>query len=232
MKKLTFLFLSTIFTLGICAQETSEDFDDFEKKENKNAIGISGGLPGFGFEYARSLNKHFNLRVGYNMLNIEDYEVQDIDLDGQNTDIIANFDYASIDLLFEYNPFKKSSLKLVFGAGYITDLVLSGNITFDEEQTFGDVTLTKEDFGDLTLNADWSGSVAPYVGFGFGRAVPKRRLGLALEVGAYYANSPDVTLTATRLLTPTEEENKENIQEGFESFKFIPNLKLKLAYSF
>ncbi|RCS26964.1 hypothetical protein DUT90_07560 [Polaribacter sp. WD7] len=234
MRKNIYLFLCCLFCISIATAQESTEIPEKEeiKKTRKNALAVSGGIPGYGFEYARVLNQHFSLRIGYNTLSVENYEIQDFEIDGQNTDIIANVDYSGIDFFIEYLPFKKSSFKLVFGAGYITDLLVTGNITFDEEQQIGDITLTKEDFGDLTLNADWSGTFAPYVGFGFGRAVPKRRLGLALEIGTYYANTPDVTLTATRLLTPTEEENRDTIQDGFESFKFIPNIKLRLAYSF
>lgn len=210
------------------SQEKEKDI----KKERKNAIGISAGLPGFGFEYARLISHHFTIRLRYNSLNVKDYEIQDFELDGQNTDIILNAKNKSYDLLIEYLPFKSSSFKLLFGAGYFKDLLISGNMTFDTEQKIGDITLTKDDFGDLNIEADWSENFAPYLGIGFGRAIPKKRLGIALEIGGYFIGEPNVILKATRLLTPTEEENKETIQEGFKKLNIIPHIKLKLAYSF
>lgn len=201
-------------------------------KIRKNAIGFSFGVPGLGIEYARSLNKHLSLRLRYNALSVEGYEIKDFEINGDITDVVVNSNSQIFDVLFEYQPFKSSSFKLVFGAGYFKEFMITGDIKFEEEQQIGDITLSNEDFGDLNLDADWSGKFAPYLGLGFGRAIPKRRLGLALEIGAYYTGSPEVTLEATRLLSPTEEENQETLQDGFESLNLIPHIKLKLAYSF
>jgi len=42
--------------------------------------------------------------------------------------------------------------------------------------------------GTVTIN-----SVKPYLGLGFGRAVPKSRVGVTFEIGAYYQNTPKLT---------------------------------------
>lgn len=225
------IYLLTFF-LFCCFLAKAQEKHEKVKKERKNAFAISAGISGVGFEYARVLNQHFSLRVVYNSLNLENIEIQDFELDNQNTDIILNVKNLNYDFLIEYLPFKSSSLKLILGAAYFTDLSISGNLTFDSEQKVGDITLTKDDFGDLNIGVDWPGSFAPYLGIGFGRAIPKKRLGIAIEVGGYYLGSPLVNLSATRLLTPTEEANKETLQEGFDSVSIVPNFKLKLAYSF
>ncbi|WP_298764248.1 hypothetical protein [uncultured Polaribacter sp.] len=222
-----FYFVSISF-----GQNKKEEIEDIEhQKVRKNAIAITGGTTGIGFEYARYLTRKMTLRLKYNSLNVENYEINDFELDGQNTDFVLNLKNKSYDFLLEYKPFN-SSFKLVFGAGYFTDFSISGNLSFDSEQKVGDITLTKEDFGDIQIDANWNSSFAPYLGLGFGRAIPNKRLGLALEVGGYFIGESEATLVGTRLLTPTEEENKETIKDGFSKLTIIPNIQLKLAYSF
>ena len=55
--------------------------------------------------------------------------------------------------------------------------------------------------GDYTIPVDKNGNVSgglkvsnfrPYVGLGFGRAVPKKRLGVMFELGVQFHGKPDV----------------------------------------
>lgn len=227
MKKLTFLFLSTIFTLGICAQETSDDFDDFEKKENKNAIGISGGL-GYGFDYSRKLSDKFFVTLGYNALSVEQEDLE-FELDGE--DLLANVlvDFANIDLKFSYHPFG-NAFKLVAGAGYFTSGRLNLNTRFAESTMVGEIEFTSDDIGEIDIDFNWS-EIAPYVGIGFGRPVSKKGIGFAFNAGTYYSQSPDITLIATNILEPTASQ-EDLLNESFESFQFIPYITFRLSYSF
>lgn len=233
MKRNIYACIFCLYFVSISfGQNNKEETEDIkQQKVRKNALAISGGTTGIGFEYARYLTRKMTLRLRYNNLDVENYEINDFQLDEQSVDIIATLKNKSYDFLLEYRPFN-TSFKLVFGAGYFTDFAFSGNLSFDSEQKVGDITLTKEDFGDIKIDAKWTNSFAPYLGLGFGRAIPKKRLGLALEVGGYFIGEPEATLIGTRLLTPTEEENRETIKEGFSKLTIIPNIQLKLAYSF
>lgn len=227
MKKLTFLFLSTIFTLGICAQETSDDFDDFETKENKNAIGVSGGL-GYGFDYSRKLSDKFFVTVGYNALAVEENDLE-VELDGEN--LLADFivDFANIDLKISYHPFG-NAFKLVAGAGYFTSSRLNLNTRFAESTMVGDIEFTSDDIGEIDIDFNWS-EIAPFIGIGFGRPVSKKGIGFAFNAGTYYSESPDITLIATNILEPTADQ-EDLLTESFESFQFIPYITFRLSYSF
>jgi ribosomal protein L30/L7E len=64
--------------------------------------------------------------------------------------------------------------------------------------------------GELVIN-----SVKPYLGIGFGRAIPKRRVGLNFEIGAYYHGTPKLT------------SNKVNVQKAIDNELYGVNEFLK-----
>ena len=198
---------------------------------SKNAIGVQVGSLGFGVEYSRNISKKLNLRFGGKFLKISDYIIEDIKFDDENFDIVTNLDSQIYDVLIEYLPFNNSAFKIVTGLGYISNLNLNLDITYDDEVIIGDINFTKEELGGFITDANWSG-LAPYLGIGFGRAIPKRKFGVALEIGAYYVNKPKVDFTASGLLTPSGKENANLIKDTFQEAKFIPNLNLKLSYKF
>ena len=101
---------------------------------------------------------------------------------------------------------------------------------YDESVAFGDVILTKEDYGNVGLGFEWSG-VAPYLGLGFGRAVPNSRFGFSIEGGSYFSTSPKMTLEATKLLAPKGDQIEE-VEETFKTWKFIPLVQFRVVYAF
>ena len=68
-----------------------------------------------------------------------------------------------------------------------------------------------------------------YVHDGF--SAVKMKIGFGVEFGTYFTSSPDVELTATNLLSPTSNQ-KENLKEALDTFKFIPRIQIRLAYKF
>ena len=231
MKIKNYLFL--VFFCVTSISFTQDIKDDFkQEKTRKNAIGFSVGLPGYGIEYARSLNDKFNIRIGYTFFNLKDYEINDFKINDDTANLLINANNKAYELLFDYKPFT-SSFRLTFGMAYFNNFFVSINSRASDELNIGDITISEEKYGYNQIEADWSSSIAPYIGIGFGRSIPKRnRLGISLDIGAYYLGSPNSSISSTGLLSPSEELNRDTIKEGFDNFKIIPNLKLKLAYSF
>lgn len=225
MKKnyLLFVFLmSLVFTTN--AQE------DEEVKQRKNAFAVSFGSPGISFEYARKLNKKLSAKIVYYTFNISDFEREDVEIKDDLVDLKANLEVAIIDLGIEYLPFNNSSFKLTAGLGYLSNVNLNAVFTYKEDVIVGTVVIKNENVGQIEADVNWSG-IAPYVGIGFGRAIPKNRFGIGFEIGSYYTSSPDVNLTASNLLAPTAEQ-EDNLRESLESYKFIPKIQIRLAYNF
>lgn len=205
------------------------DIQDFDKN-HKNSIGVSAGLPGFGFDYARKLSNKLSAKLRFNTFKVEDYAAGEVDVSGNTVDAIVSGESSTLDLLVEYLPFKRSSFKLVGGLGILSKMNLNILMEYDESVEFGDVILTKEDYGNVKIGFDWQG-VAPYLGLGFGRAVPKSNFGFSIEAGSYFTSSPKMSLEATKLLAPTGDQVEE-IQETFKSWKFIPLMQFRVVYAF
>lgn len=235
MKKIIcLLLLSLCFVSVSIAQETIETIEEtdetVEMNEKMNALGISAGFPGFAFDYSRKISEDFSAKIRYNFFKIENYNLGELDISGNAVTAIVSGESSTLDLLMEFLPFKSSSFKLVGGLGIINKMKFDILMQYDESVTLGDVVLTKEDYGNLNIGFDWE-SIAPYLGLGFGRAVPKRRLGFGIEVGCYYSSSPNITLDATKLLAPTANQ-EDQVQETFKTWEFIPLLQFRLAYAF
>lgn len=221
-------YLLYIFLITLSLKSYSQDMTSVSEK--KNAFAISFGSPGLGLEYARKLSPKLNAKLVWHSFNLKDFEREDIEIKDDIVDLIANLEVSIFDLGIEFLPFTNSSFKLTAGVGYLSNMNANGVVTYTEDVFFGDVIVSKNDVGEINADISWSG-VAPYLGIGFGRAIPKKRLGFGIEFGSYFTSSPDVKLTATNLLAPTAEQ-EDNLREALTTFKFIPRIQLRLAYKF
>ncbi len=231
-----FLFSS----LGLFAQENGDnssniDYSDTSKVwvdpypswENKGAIALNLGFPGLGLEYARNLNRKWNYRVGLGGLTLKDYSM-DLDVNGTPVNTVINFRTLNLDAHMEFHPFKKGSFKMVGGLSYFQPLKGDALITLTEGSSYGDMTISSEEIGEILIEADYSGPAA-YLGLGFGRAVPKKRMGFSIDYGAYYVGSPDVRVTATKMLENTSSEEEE-LEQNMSSYRWFPKISMRLVY--
>lgn len=201
--------------------------DHFLGYDNRGALAINISSIGIGLEYAHNINRHLNGRLRLNTLNISDYG-QAIELSGSPTYVTANVNVLNTDILLEYLPFKQSSFKMVFGGSIIFNGKADINVAYNEEIQYGDLIIDPEEVGDLTIGVDYGG-FAPYIGIGFGRAVPRKSVGFGLELGTYYAGSPNVSLQATNMLADTVQE-EEQLQSNLSDYKWMPFLNMRLAF--
>lgn len=232
MKRASIALILLAMSLGLKAQELPEtkSIDTVSSKwYHKNAIGINAGVTGFGVEYARNLNVHLNLRGRVNIFNLKDYQYN-LTIDDEEVNGTFNVEMLTADLLLEYLPFSKSSFKLVGGLSYLANYNINGLLKYNGTLEYGDMTLDQEQVGDININADWSG-VAPYLGLGFGRAVPKNRVGFGIEAGTFYAKSPEASVSGTKMFEPMQEESEE-FQENLSDYRWLPNIKLNLTVKF
>lgn len=229
MKKHLFLIILGLLFFKGYTQDEPETESGTETKNKKNALAISAGSPGFGIQYARKLSPKFNIIAAYHFFNIDDYE-RPLTISGEPVTTTTNLESGIIDLGLEYLPFKKSSFNLHAGIGILSKVNVNTVLLYANEVEYGDVTVSQEEIGEINADINWKG-VAPYVGIGFGRAIPKKRLGLSLKMGTYFTNAPEVNLTATNLLSNTANQ-EENLEEALNTFKLIPRIQLKLAYKF
>lgn len=219
MKKIILATFCLFLSLQMMAQEEKES------KNFKHAIGISGGT-GFGIDYSFKLNEYFSFTAKY---NIFDYTYEDYvyEIDGEEFSIDATADFKGYDVCVNIAPFK-GAFRLIAGYGTYSasNLTIAG--TFTESVFIGDVEFTPEDgAGELNIGMTWKEQL-PYAGIGFGRAVPNKRVGFGLEIGTYFADSPEVSLQATGIIENTSSQ-ESLLQDAFSDMKYLPYLKFRLS---
>lgn len=236
MKKHLILALSLVLSASLSAQEESssekpsapkrERIDPSPKFLGKSAIAVHAGLPGLGFDYAYNLRHNLNLVGRFSMLSISDF-AQDLDLSGQDVNINLNLSVMTFGAFAEWLPSRYSSFKIIGGLAYLANLNADTRIRLNQGVGYGDLQIDADEIGEIKVDIDYAG-IAPYLGFGFGRAVPKGRVGFGVEVGTYYTGGPLVTVTATDMLQNTSEEGEE-LQDNLASYAWIPRAMFKLT---
>jgi len=235
MKKLAYsLLLTGLGFSTVLAQESSDSTataieakaDKYPMWQNRSAIGISAGLPGFGLDYAYNINRSLNVRVGFLAFSFSDYNT-DLEISGQSVNVNANLNSTVFDLMLEYQPSSNHAFKLVAGLSYLNNVGVNTLILLNDDIGYGDLIIDNEEIGDIDVTLDYTG-IAPYLGFGFGRAVPKKRAGFSIELGAYYAGGPDVTIKASGMLENTSEEEQQ-LEDNLDSYSWIPRAMMRLT---
>lgn len=149
--------------------------------------------------------------------------------DKVDTQIDADLRIGGPELRLDWHPFTSAFHLSVGGLYNLAEA--DGQIvpTSSYELTDGK-TFTPEDIGTMDATVSYSLPVSPYLGLGFGDEL-NGQWSFVFELGAYYAGSPEIDLEGTNLIKPTE-RNEAVLEQGFESFQFIPHLAFGLSYQF
>jgi len=200
------------------------------------ALGLNFGMPGVGLDFAYKINESFSARVRYQALpfEINDFEYT---LDGQDLLADVTLNFSQIGIVADYYPFQSSSFKLMAGVSYFINNSFSATVAIndtlyvgedgDDADDLGDFVFYPDDIGTISIASEW-GQIVPYMGLGFGRAVPNKRVGFGIELGAYYIGAPDVNVDATGMLTETSEE-EAGLEEGLAEYAWLPQINLRLS---
>lgn len=225
MKILLFMtyFLIGLVSIAFSQKEKSSSVSSYE---NKIAVGLSGGSTGGGIDVARNFSK-FNVALGLNYLSVQNLK-QQITIQGELMDAELSMSSISIDVRGEYLPFNKSSFKLFAGFAFVPKNQVEVKAKYANEISIGEIVFTPDDIGEIYFNGEWA-KFAPYFGLGFGRAVPKRKIGFGFDLGVYYMGSPDVTFTGTEMFSQLESQ-QEQLRKNLEGYSWLPIMKLRLSY--
>ena len=191
----------------------------------KTGITVQAGTLGYGAELVKGILPGLNLRLGANFFNYgmestyEEYDLAyDIDIGLQSYSALLNF-----------YPFQRSFF-LCSGV-YINNNLIEANAMSTVSYTYGGLEFTPEELGELGISIGFA-KVSPYFGIGFGNPVKEKKLiGLVLNIGALYHDSPDVTMTATGMIEPTAEQEPE-VEADIEELRFFPVISLGLSVGF
>lgn len=202
-------------------------------KTHKLGIGFHGGLLGVGADLGYQINPKLGVRAKYSavpidgLLGASGYDMPtELNYSGANllVDVTSKLDHA--DLLVDFHPFK-NAFRLSAGLGIFSGNQIKVNAAFLDSTQFGEITFTPEDIGSLGLN--WVlNTVNPYIGLGFGRAAPGKRIGVGIDMGTYYIGPPKPEILATGMVKRTSEQSA-TLQENLKSFQWLPVLSFRLA---
>ncbi len=197
MKK-SLLFLSMILFLinnGMAQTHTKTNFLD----KNRFGVGVNISTNGIGAQLAYSILKKSKLiarvegRYFYS-------DIKDRDVTFQQTPMIVNgyIKRGSIGFMLDYHPFG-NSFKLTTGFAILLNEV--NNVAkLRDSVSQGNIKISPDEVGTITIGYNLKSS--PYFGIGFGKSVPKKRIGFSFEIGFYYTGFPTLQANATKMLEP------------------------------
>ena len=202
MKKILLPLLAALFaSTSASAQTTRDDFGLFDHL----GVGISLGTDGIGFDLATPVTDYAALRAGIAFWPKISYST-DIDINDSNPLIASNVEIKGklnifdAKVLADFYPIKTSSLHITAGAYFGQEKLVTASNTspfIKDPSKYGKLGLR---LGDYRISTDRNGnfeadakvnSVKPYVGIGFGCAVPKKsRVSVACDLGVQFWGQP------------------------------------------
>lgn len=248
MRKVSILLLLAAMMLSqnVCAQETeSKNFF------NNLAFGISTGTDGLiGLEAAVPVGNYLQLRTGVSIWPNIKYSKR-IDVDGGSTvitpdgkvDVEGKLNRHDYKVLLDIYPTKNTSFHFTAGCyfGKRNFLELYNTEQFLAPSDWGTAGLQ---IGDYDITSDENGNVKalvkvnkvkPYVGIGFGRAVPKHRFGVCFDMGVQFWGTPGVYARDwNRQMVKLKEDKSKGSDEGkvlnyVSKVKVFPVLSLRVC---
>lgn len=210
MKKTLLAVVVALFGIQM-AQAQKTEFGVF----NHVGIGASIGTDGIGFEVSAPLTEYASVRLGYSFMPSYKYTGNfDFDSDEgflrkedgsgyyDNVDVEAKLNMGDVKVLFDIYPFRNASFRLTTGAYFGKDKFVTAKSTnhFINKGYWGTsgpelgnasntYTIVSDENG--AINADLKvSSFKPYLGIGFGRAVPSNRVSVSFDLGVQFWGKP------------------------------------------
>lgn len=255
MRKLLLLCVFAVFGVVQSFAESERD-EDSSNLFNHLSIGVSAGSDGIGFDLAAPIGNMFAVRAGISIWPKLTYKT-DIDPGSDSKSFILNKDgkidiegkvnIGDFKLLFDFYPSKKSSFHLTTGAYIgskkIASVYNSGQFLEKNEWgkagiQHGNYKITSDASGNINLDVKANG-FKPYLGLGFGRAVPRKRVGFAMDLGVQFWGKPaiytnvkdDFGDTSYRKLKNQDNGNKDlnDAIDNLSKIVVLPVLSFRLS---
>lgn len=207
-------------------QDTTSVANNASKPSHKLGLALNlGTTPGITIAY--SIIPQIAIRLGYSYFKYSPNTT--LKASGEDVKLGGDINMSILGLSAEYFPFQKSSFKIFGGVSYIDKGDLSVTLTPTGTYTFGSTVFSPNEIGNVSFKVDYGKSIAPFAGIGFGRTIPKSRVGFGFEVGTYYTQSPVVTLTGEKRLSSMSEQQAK-IKENMKDWQYWPILNLRVAF--
>lgn len=242
-----------ISSVSVYAQE-----NDDKKLFNHLSVGVNIGTPGIGLDVAMPAGHYVQLRAGIAIMptfkasTALDINQPSVDIEGVNMNFPSSVDiegktgFTNGKILVDVYPFKRSSFHLTAGAyfgsskiveaynkedGILSDITEYNNQVSESEKIgyeLGDYLLTPDANGNINANIKTT-SFKPYVGLGFGRAVPNKRVGFMFELGCMFWNSPKLYCNGDQLTENNVSGDAGGIIKTMSKITVYPVLNFRIC---
>jgi hypothetical protein len=239
MKKVLMIAIAALCCLGAQAQKVDE-FGIFDHV----GVGVGFGTSGIDLEVAAPVTDYMQVRAGYTFFPKLSYD-EDVKYrpaggksgDRKETNVEGKLNMANAKLLFDFYPFRQSTFHATVGAFMGTDEIIKAANTVPvldyatgEGIEIGDyiVGFNSEGYAQAAIKVN---KFKPYVGIGFGHAVPRKRCGVTFDLGVQFWGTPGVyeKQTGTYQKVSSQDLNGEDdgILETLSRIKVWPVLSIK-----
>lgn len=235
MKKEIFLFFIIIACGSITRGQRNNSYKNTEINQSSYTLGVHLGSQGFGIDAAYETSELFAIRIGSSFAPYGLNKTRNWGNQQYTVDMDAKFYNAQA--VAEYKPFRISStssfmqkLAVVGGFAYFFKSEADATAAPKDDYHYGDVVIPKDDLGTVKSHIKWKG-FAPYLGAGIRSFDLGGRFGLNVDLGTYYLSSPDVTITADKMLSENS-SNQQTVQENMKNYRWLPVLQVGVSYRF
>ena len=242
MKHLLFnLFTVFFFSCISSSLFAQNDYGYF----NSLAGGVSVGVDGIGLNLSSRLGDHFDVRLGaLYMPGIsisKDVDLTQIDGEKADLDLKGSLERFSGQFLIDYYPFKTNDFfittGIVFPGKKLSSLEGHSDELRDRVNAGEDIYVgVKDCVFPVDKHGDMYGGlevfpVRPYIGFGYGNAVPRKHVGYMIELGIQVHGTPEVYSDIESNQTPTYIAD-DSFTKTTDKLKVYPVLKFTLTGRF
>lgn len=194
---------------------------------NGVGFGLMFGSDGAGVSLGKCISKQGKMYVqlsgSYAPITLSEFPYS---FSGKDVVIDADVKLGSISAILEYHPFG-NAFKLSAGAAYMLTKINAVAFVKDSAKQ-GDIMISPKEVGDIQFGIS-TNPICPYVGIGFGRAVPRKRVAFNFEIGSYYLNKPILNFKTTGMLEPTSTQ-EDVMSSNLSTYKWMPSLKMGLIF--
>lgn len=222
---------------------------------NHLSVGVGVGLTGISIEAAAPITPYVTVRGGVNIFPQIKVKT-DLDLDGEipasyngprSFEVEGKSSLTTGHLLFDVYPFKTSAFHVTAGAYLGSDKIITLKNTKDGvlmdinrlNASLPDGQKIGLDLGDYLLTPDERGNVdatlkvaafRPYLGVGFGRAVPaKHRFAFNFDMGVQFWGTPEVYLRDHKLTKADTNSDTGEVLKYLSKATVYPVLNFRIV---
>ncbi len=222
-----------------------------EKAGIANHLGVDLNVStnGIGFEVSTPITRFVQARLGLSVMpGFKFHTDVDVDVDGYGywsnyvsdptMEVEASFKRVQGSLIFNVYPFPVGSFYVAAGAYFGgKDLIKISGHSEDYAQNSGNLGVL---IGDYRIPMDKDGNIKgglkvnsfrPYLGIGWGRPVPNRRINFGVELGVQFQGKPKVYADGLSddEMRKVVEDNDDDFQKIMDHFTVWPVLKFTLS---